>query len=193
MIGVDFDGTVINWGRKFGEKPIFNDELLADITTLEDKDIWICTNQGGIAFGMRDQNKRDTEGELPGQKPRKYPIPEEFVNDVIIFSRYLTRFGLTLKGVSVSLYHPSVETLWIKRVVTRTKKLLYEAHIEANIYEHPRFRKPNPDMLLQIVTMTTFFGDGDEDRISARDANKVFFWVPKFTGEGKNVDAMELD
>lgn len=194
MVGVDFDGTVINFGRERGRKPIFNDRLLASIQGKGDPELWIVTNQGGLPFGLRHQHEIDTNGFVVGQtKPRKHPTPDEFVSDVIVFSRYLKRFNLDLKGVSVAIYHKSADKIWIAKAAQQVKRKLTEANIVVIVFEDPKYRKPSGEMLKGIVTLQTYYGDDLTDQEAANEAGKAFILVARFEEEQGAYDHNQVE
>lgn len=180
MIGSDLDGTLINFITERGAKPVVNERLIAQMKG----PIWVITNQGGLPFGMRDQRAIDRNGIKIGvTKPRKFPIPEEFVENMVILYRVSARLGVEIHGLSVCTAHPSGELLLINRAASIIRQKIGKEipELQLLIYTDNKHRKPSPDMLLD-APIERYFGDDDTDEQAAEAAGIEFTRVPKFEG-----------
>lgn len=167
MIGVDLDGTILNYGgHAAGEIRI----AVARIgwIAMQAGDIAILSNQGGVNF--HDAN------------PAKYPSIEQIVARVVAVQKTMRRLDCgRLTRVRMATYHPNADPL---RCIAVAKKLelALSAHLNARIEVSgaPTWRKPQPGMFAGLH-LAAYVGDSDEDGLAADAAGVKFLKVERFS------------
>lgn len=175
MIGVDLDGTLLNFhSADEGSKIEVNLTLLE---VLWGKEIWIITNQGGIPFGI--QWMRDSRG-----KPKKYPLPSDFMFRLHIALESAKAFGVMVKGVSVCFYHPHADMDDVAQAHDTTVAL--SRGLSVPFYGFvSNVRKPSAFML-RGLDLDSFIGDSSEDEVAALHAGVPFVKIEQFTGNDED-------
>ena len=166
MIGVDLDGTLLNYGgHASGEIRI----AVARVgwIAMQGGGIAILSNQGGVNF--HDAN------------PVKYPSIEQVIARVVAVQQAMRRLDCgRLTRVRMATYHPNADP---RRCIAVAKKLelALSEQISARIEVSgsPTWRKPQPGMF-DGLRLTVYVGDSDEDALAAEAAGVKFLRVERF-------------
>lgn len=173
MIGVDLDGTLLNY-MGTDNKTEVNYTLLE---VLRGKEIWIITNQGGIPFGL--QWMRDSRG-----NPKKYPLPLDFILRLQVVIESAKEYGVTVKGVSVCFYHPNADMDDV--VDAHDKTVALARGLTVPFYGFMgEVRKPSAFML-RGLDLDYHIGDSEDDEGAAENAGIPFVKVDRFTGNDED-------
>lgn len=138
------------------QAPVPNENLIKQLAR---KKVWILTNQGGIAKGMR--------------------TPESLLARLLVAKKALEQAGVKLAGIHVSLFSseaPMERILWARDTVV---PLLRQLNVPYKVYVTPDARKPNP-LMLQATGVQVYVGDEDGDEQAAQKANIPFHRVERF-------------
>ena len=167
MIGVDLDGTILNYGGHASGEIRIN---VARLTWLaaQEGGIAILSNQGGVNF--HDAN------------PAKYPSVEQIVARVVAVQKTMRRLDCgRLTRVRMATYHPNADPL---RCIAVAKKLelALSAQLNARIEVSgaPDWRKPQAGMFAGLH-LAAYVGDSDEDGLAADAAGVKFLKVERFS------------
>ena len=167
MIGVDLDGTILNYGGHASGEIRIN---VARLTWLaaQEGGIAILSNQGGVNF--HDAN------------PAKYPSVEQIVARVVAVQKTMRRLDCgRLTRVRMATYHPNADPLRCIAVAKKLELALSEqisARIEVS--GEPGWRKPQPGMF-DGLRLAAYVGDSDEDGLAADAAGVKFLKVERFS------------
>lgn len=170
MIALDLDGTLLDYSPAGGDIRV-NHAVMRDLATRRVPAVAICTNQGGLPFGVLGKVRKD------GQP---YPTPAQFVSRLYIARVVLLDYGITSPRVRVSLYHPYADPAAIDAAARQVRAKL-DVMVLPNwtVYTTAAARKPSPRML-RSVRATEYWGDSDEDAQAAEAAGIPFVRVPRF-------------
>lgn len=166
MIGIDLDGTILNYGGHAADEIRIAVARIGWIA-MQAGDIAILSNQGGVNF--HDAN------------PAKYPSVEQIVARVLAAQQAMRRLDCgRLAHVRMATYHPSADP---RRCIAVAKKLelALSEQISARIEVsgEPGWRKPQPGMFSGL-RLTVYVGDSDEDGLAAEAAGVKFSRVERF-------------
>jgi len=164
MIGLDIDGTAMNYGAKVGGVAKVNDAFLA---TLWDNTVDLITNQGGLF--------------VDDSPDRWWRNPADFVARLSVLLDALRGYGVTVRSLRVCVFHqnrtkPVIEGVGVALAAELAKVL---PDLWVAIYTDGQYRKPSPNMLKEAGT-TTYYGDADEDEEAALLAGARFVKVKRF-------------
>lgn len=171
MIALDFDGTVANYG---GGPFQLNRPLIRSIWQAQPlmlPDCAICTNQGGLVWGVLNRRRYGDPG--------KFPTPESFVRRIDLAQQKMPLHGLRLDELRLCVYHPKAPESLIKTTAQQVRDLLRGAPFAWTVHETPAARKPAA-LMLRAVRATIYYGDSDEDEAAARNAGIPFMRVARF-------------
>lgn len=175
MIGVDLDGTLLNFhSADEGSKTEVNLTLLE---VLRGKEIWIITNQGGIPFGI--QWLREPKG-----KPKKYPLPSDFMLRLHLVRESAKEYGVTVKGISVCFNHPHADMEDVVNAHDMTVVLSRNLGIPFYGFVGD-VRKPS-FWMFRGLDLDSFIGDSSEDANAALHAGVPFVKIEQFTGNDED-------
>lgn len=169
MIALDLDGTLLDYSPE-GPEPRVNPAVIAALQARGVTEVAICTNQGGLPFGVLDYKRKDN---------RPYPKPEQFAVRLRAAIAALTDAGIRIACVRVSLWHDYATEDALAMAAIQVKSVHYG--VPVMVYTIPAFRKPNPFMLYW-VGATEYWGDSDEDAQAAHNAGVPFVRVERFLG-----------
>lgn len=160
MIGLDFDGTVANYGDVW--ELSFNGALLEMLP--HSAPVAIITNQGGLPFSVKGG--------------KVYPTPERLAERLRAGVNWLNANGHPVQMVCVSVYHPSADAKAITSAAHQLRKLMPSVigGWAWRVYETERARKPSP-LMLKYAQVTSYYGDGAEDVEAARAAGVMMHYV----------------
>lgn len=172
-VGLDLDGTILNFlvGNQAAK---WNHDLIARLSEDGVKCVAVCTNQGGLGFGEKGAIRKDSG--MP------YPTVYQFLARVESAWLALRTYGILLTDLRVSLFHPRLLQHEIDGVfyeILRAQPGMPE--MELHLYRGSLHRKPNYGMLMDVGTLTRFYGDSDDDEGAARAAGIEFHRVERFT------------
>lgn len=166
MIGIDLDGTVLNYGGHAAGEIRINAACIGWLA-VQAGDVAILSNQGGVNF--HDAN------------PAKYPSIEQIVARVVAAQQAMRRQNCgRLAHVRMATYHPSADPRRCSAVAKKLE-LALSAQITARIEVSgaPGWRKPQPGMF-DGLRLTVYVGDSDEDALAAEAAGVKFLRVERF-------------
>lgn len=172
MIGLDLDGTILNYNGH-SEKIEVNYGLLKLLPD-PGRPVVIVTNQGGMAFNIQGF----------GLGVSKYPSPEQVAARLRAARRFLNTAGYPVVEISVSTDHPKAS---MDDIVHAAANLEKEAYVLGwtdtllHVYTTPLSRKPEP-LMLQEAGVVVYYGDSPEDAEAAKRAGIQFVHVPRFLG-----------
>jgi hypothetical protein len=170
MVGCDFDGTLVSYmGEGFSNVPEVNETLLE---VLRGKHIWIVTNQGGLPFGIQWLWK-------PNGKPKKYPLPHEFIDRLVLFHHIALAYNVTVIATSVCFYHPHATAEVMVAAHDTTVGLSKTLPFPLYTYLGKEYRKPQGGMVKNLG-LAQFIGDGDEDENLALHEGIPFVRIDRF-------------
>lgn len=160
-IGMDLDGTLLNFGNHLSECRV-NVDLIRSLPPYER--VIIITNQGGMAFSETN--------------PDKYPMPW-IVRERLFQARWqlLTRGLIRVPWILVSAYHPRADERVIQRVARELRNLAEPMPV--TVFTTARSRKPEPYMLKR-AGISVYYGDSPEDAEAAKNAGIKFVAVDRF-------------
>lgn len=178
MIASDVDGTILDYFGLPGTKPVLNQVLVREWRRLGVKQIALCTNQGGLPFGLAGIKR---SAGIP------YPTPEIHLWRLISLRHWLWEVGIGVGAIRISLFHPSATRLMLGRAERRLRVLLTQPQFaplgasDLVIYTTERARKPN-GLMLNSVGAEVFYGDSTDDEGAALAAGVPFVKVERFMG-----------
>ena len=173
MIALDLDGTLLDYSPE-ELQPRVNSAVLEKLRCLGVRHVAICTNQGGLGFGVLGAKRKDGRG---------YPTPIDFMRRIAYARPVLLENGIRVAAVRVSLYHPAADTnpqvaAAIQRAARQLRAPL-AATAPWRVYTTAAARKPQP-LMLRSVGATEYWGDSDEDAQAAAAAGIPFVRVERF-------------
>jgi histidinol phosphatase-like enzyme len=157
MIGIDLDGTILNYNNHTTKIRI-NPDLLSILRNVSnDRQIAIITNQGGMAFCSVSS--------------KKYPDPHLVAMRIRYAVEYLRNHGYIVAQVHVSAYHPDASQLEIAKAARQLRQSLrfMLRDVRWTVHESARSRKPSPFML-KCSKASLYLGDSPEDMEAAKRA-----------------------
>lgn len=165
----DLDGTLINYNYSPGDITKVNWDL---IKGLKQVPAAICTNQGGLTFGMQYRKRADG---------RLYPAPEHFIDRLITAIDAMDQHGVTVGAVRVSLWHPRAIGYPLTKAANKIRQAVGSIwpYMDLMVFTSSRARKPEP-MMLESVKCEVYFGDSQEDEAAALAAGVGFVRVERF-------------
>lgn len=178
-IGVDLDGTLINYGFTPGDVPKINKPLVKGLPAMIRQygaaGVAIITNQGGLAWGLK--------GSARGSGT-PFPKPSDFINRLFAAVNYLRLSQIRVASVYICTYHPDAQEHLIRLAASQVResvKLMVAGGAigKGVVYAMSQARKPAPMMLLQ-AGAAVYLGDSPEDAVAARNAGISFVEVPRF-------------
>ena len=177
MIALDLDGTLLDYSPE-GPAPKINRALLTLLARQRVRSVAICTNQGGLCFGVLGSVRKDGRG---------YPTPPQFVARLRFAVLALAAYGISVPHVRVSCWHKAAATQPdVAAAVQRAAQLvrwelpykLAQFDLDWRVYTTERARKPAP-LMLRSVGATCYYGDSDEDAQAAANAGIQFHYVER--------------
>ena len=170
MIALDLDGTLLDYSPAGGDIRV-NHAVMRDLATRRVPAVAICTNQGGLPFGVLGKLRKD------GQP---YPTPAQFVARLSVIRLAMEDYGIVSPQVRVSLYHPYADPAAIDAAARQVRSGLdVMAGLNWTVYTTAAARKPGT-LMLRSVCATEYWGDSDEDAQAAQAAGIPFVRVPRF-------------
>jgi histidinol phosphatase-like enzyme len=163
-IGCDVDGTILNYGSNAPEIQ-YNEAILG---LLSDEPIVLISNQGGVAFHSSN--------------PARYPAPEQVARRLQAAAAWLTDHGHVVAAIAVCTYHPKASWWQIQEATTKLAAANAEGCWPIHIYTGASARKPKP-LMLYLLKLSAYYGDGDEDEQAAQAAGIPFVRVSRFNPE----------
>lgn len=154
MIGLDLDGTLLNYGNHTTELRI-NQALIDQLATLT-KEVVILTNQVGLVW--HESN------------PTKYPSPEQFVKRAKTAIDALRAAGIRTVEVHVALFHPKAEEEQIQQTYLKLDAAIVNSQLDSPhfwLWRGQNHRKPGTGMF-KATRVTEYYGDSDEDEAAAQ-------------------------
>ena len=145
------------------------------------REIAICTNQGGLCFGVLGYTRRDG---------CEYPTPQRFDMRLAVVDAALSMYGISVCAVRVSCWHKAAETqpevaaavqaaARQVRMCLASRNRQFHSDIDWRVYTTAAARKPQP-LMLRSVGATEYWGDSDEDEGAAIAAGIPFVRVARF-------------
>lgn len=173
MIALDLDGTLIDYSPE-GPQPRANPVVLDELRDLGARHVAICTNQGGLCFGVLGATRKDGRG---------YPTPADFMRRIAYARLALLANGIVVAAVRVSCYHPAaVSSPQVAAAIQRAARQLRDPLLPTapwRVFTTAAARKPQP-LMLRSVGATEYWGDSDEDAAAATAAGIPFVRVERF-------------
>ena len=167
MIALDLDGTLLDYAPE-GPEPRVNHAVIAALQARGVTEVAICTNQGGLPFGVLGKLRKDG---------RPYPTPFQFAVRLIEAIKVLVGVGIAVKAVHVSLWHDYAEAQAIREAQRAIE--VHRYGVPVVVYTTPAARKPSP-LMLRAVGASEYWGDSPEDAEAARNAGVPFVHVERF-------------
>lgn len=163
MLGLDLDGTILNYGDHTQLRP---NRALFDLLP-PPQPVVIISNQGGVVFSQAD--------------PAKYPSPQRVAERLAFAASFLAKAGYPLVAIHLSVYHPKASPGNITDAAIALRKIipLRITGASMHVYIGAASRKPGPFML-KAADATTYAGDSPEDRQAAAAAGIPFIHIPRF-------------
>lgn len=162
IIGLDLDGTCINYNDNFNLPYSFNPEVLSVLKQRKAKNVFIITNQGSMCISDID-NKKPT--------PDIVSMRIEYAIDV------LKRNKIEVSHVYVSAFYTNVVENKIKTFANRVN-----ISVPFTVFTDRIYRKPSSEML-RISGITEYWGDSEEDGRAAYYAGIKFKEIKRFIYE----------
>lgn len=163
MIGLDLDGTLLNYGNHTTELRI-NHALIAQLSKLT-KQVVILTNQGGLVWHESNHTK--------------YPSPERFVERAAAAIAELKAADIRVANVHVSLYHPRADESKIRDIYFKLDSLIVDSRPFFWFWLNRESRKPEISMFKQSL-VKVYYGDSDEDEAASGAYGCKFVRVTRF-------------
>lgn len=165
MIGLDLDGTVLNYSNHVSDLRI-NPALVA-LLPANSQPVAIISNQGGAVFSRSD--------------PAKYPSPARITERLGHAVEFLAAAGYPVAAIHISVYHPKAQHSDIINTAIMLRKILSSRlpRMQAHVYIGTSSRKPGTFML-RAAGATAYYGDSPEDRQAADAAGIPFVYVERF-------------
>ena len=170
----DLDGTILNYGD--GSAVRVNHALLSLLARQRVRRVAICTNQGGLCFGVLGSVRRDGGS---------YPTPAQFCLRLRCAIVALSHYGIAVPAVRVSCWHKAADTQ--PEVAAAVQQAAQEVRADLaglpglgwRVYTTARAHKPAPLMLCS-VGATVYYGDSSEDAQAAANAGIQYHYVQRF-------------
>jgi histidinol phosphatase-like enzyme len=167
-IGIDLDGTVLNYGAHHSEIRT-NDALLAMLPPCSK--ITIVSNQGGIALGRI--------------------TAKHVVKRLVSAVTFLEGAGHSVNAVWFATHHPKANDAEVQQAARQLRSEMHRAkHSFAlpfsfrwTVFAAPKARKPSPYILKAIERRTgivAYYGDSPEDAEAAKAAGISFVAVTRY-------------
>jgi len=178
-IGIDLDGTLINYGFTPGHTARINKPLVkglpATMRQYGADGVAIITNQGGLAWGLKGSSRGNGT---------PFPTPSDFINRLFAAVNFLRLSRIYVASVYVCTYHPDAQERLIQLAASQVRqsvKLMVAGGAigKGVVYAMSQARKPAPMMLLQ-AKAAVYLGDSPEDAAAARNAGIDFVEVRRF-------------
>ena len=172
MIALDLDGTLLDYSPESNSVRV-NYAVINALVRRGVREVAICTNQGGLPWHVMGVRRKDG---------RPYPSPEQFCIRLRCAIVALSRAGIRVVAVRVSVYHPRADEAAIQRAARAVRAdLVRLMYVETKVYTTARARKPQP-LMLHSVGATEYWGDSDEDEGAAQATGIPFIRVDRFLG-----------
>lgn len=168
MIGLDLDGTLVNYDSK-GDDNRVNESVVRRLKGLGQKSVVVVTDQPGIAFSRHNRNK--------------YPTAQKFFDRIDLASRVLASIAkVQIAKVHVCLFWNNASQDDMDWAESELRKILDEndANDWVVITKDPEYRKPNPGALV-LAGVDTYYGDSEADEQAAQAAGIKFHRVERFS------------
>lgn len=171
MIGLDIDGTLLDYGAGADRAPQVNHALIRELAEQGIRSVALISNQGGLPYGVMGVIARDGS---------PFPRPVDFAARLWALSDALANAGIDVASVQVCVYHAKAPGSAIVLAKDEVEQLLV-GWPRLVVYADPAYRKPAPLMLV-VAGCSRYYGDSDEDQQAAERAGCAFVRVPRFTG-----------
>lgn len=161
-IGLDLDGTILNYGAHHSE--IRTNAALLNLLP-KHADIVIISNQGGL--------------------PTNHILAAQVARRVFQAIQFLEDAGHEILWCYFSTYHPKATERQCanasKRLDVALRREFDDVPFERfwSIYKTEQSRKPSPYML-KLTEIEAYYGDSPEDAAAAKAAGIPFVSVPRF-------------
>ena len=112
-----------------------------------------------------------------------YPTPEQFLGRLRVARFALSKAGISVGAVRVSVFHPRADAAVIQQAARLVRSGLGRLEpLDWTVYTTASARKPQP-LMLRSVGATEYWGDSEEDEQAAQAAGVPFVRVDRFFGE----------
>ena len=159
-IGLDLDGTLINYNSNWLLPTAFNEDVLKALKKRRVKSVIIITNQGGMCLGI----------------PNK-PSPEIVSMRIEYAIERLNRSKIKVDHVYISAFHKNATIVQIKEGASAVN-----LSVPFTVFRDEIYRKPSPEML-KVAKLTEYWGDSKEDQEASISARVNFVEVKRFEYE----------
>lgn len=172
MIGLDIDGTLLDYNYLPGQVPDVNISLIRQLRSDGVNAVSLISNQGGLPFGVQGIARKDGRG---------YPMPEDFVRRFVYLAGALVLNSIRVNALHVCTHHPRADADSCLHAAHNLEVMLERAapSLSRFVYSEPVYRKPSARMLIE-STIDRYYGDSDEDAQAAEDAGIEFVRVERF-------------